>query len=254
MLHINNCEIYTGSIDLDNKKHGFGISIYKNGTKYTGFWFKNIFEGWGEMIDSDGSISHGLFSNGYLNGKGEKYYKDGNYYKGEFIDGLRSGHGIETTKEHDYEGNFENDKKNKNGKLVYKKIKDSYEGEFLNNNITGKGEYKWENGDVFVGDFINGKMHGRGHYKWPDGGEYEGEYINNIKAGMGKFKWSNGKIYEGTFEDGKFIIIFLYLFYYILGRPHGKGKLTNDVNQFNVEFIEGKMKKKPSPSREVVDD
>ena len=145
------------------------------------------------------------------------------------------------------------DKKNKKGKLVYKNIKDSYEGEFLNNNITGKGEYKWENGDVFVGDFINGKMHGRGHYKWPDGGEYEGEYINNIKAGMGKFKWSNGKIYEGTFEDGKFIIIFLYLFYYILGRPHGKGKLTNDVNQFNVEFIEGKMKKKPSPSREVVD-
>ena len=88
--------------------------------------------------------------------------------------------------------------------LVYKSIKDSYEGDFFDNNITGNGEYKWENGDIFIGDFINGKMHGKGLYKWPDGGEYEGEYTNNIKEGIGRFKWSNGKIYEGPFEGGKY--------------------------------------------------
>lgn len=175
------------------------------------------------MIDCEGNIYHGEFTFGILNGKGEKFSINGNYYKGEFKDGLRSGKGYEETKEHTYEGNYENDKKNKIGKLVYKNIKDSYEGEFHDNNITGKGEYCWENGDKFIGDFINGKMDGRGHYKWPDGGEYEGTYINNIKQGTGKFKWSNGKIFEGPFIDGKlysyfFLSLVLIIFTYLLNK------------------------------------
>ena len=156
------------------------------------------------MIDNEGNISHGLYIQGTLNGKGEKFSLNGNYYEGEFKDGLKYGQGREETKEDVYVGNFENDKKNKKGKLVYKKINDSYEGDFLDNNITGKGEYKWENDDIYIGDFIDEKMHGKGLYKWPDGGEYEGEYINNIKEGIGRFKWSNGKIYEGPFEGGKY--------------------------------------------------
>lgn len=243
LLHINNDEIYTGSIDLKNKKHGFGISTLKNGTKLTGFWEENNFEGWGEMIDQDGNIFQGLFVQGILNGKGEKFSINGNHYEGDFLNGLRCGQGREETKEHVYVGNYENDKKNKKGKLVYKNMKDSYEGEFLDNNITGKGEYKWENGDKFVGDFINGKMDGRGHYKWPDGGEYEGEYVNNIKEGNGKFKWSNGKIFEGPFIKGK--ITFL-----IKGKPHGKGKLRVGSNVYMVEFVDGKMKKKSSIDKE----
>jgi hypothetical protein len=246
MLHINNNEIYTGSINLENKKHGYGISIYRNGSKYSGFWELNIFEGWGEMIDSEGNIIHSKFLNGFANGLGEKHSLNGNYYEGEFVDGLRSGKGVESTNEHNYEGNFENDKKNKHGKLVYKNMKDSYEGNFTDNNITGKGEYKWENGDQFFGDFINGKMHGSGLYKWPDGGEYEGEYINNIKEGIGRFKWSNGKIYEGPFFGGKLFFIFYLNYLFIIGKPHGKGKLTVGTNTFNVNFIDGKMKKKPS--------
>ena len=204
LIHISSYEIYQGSINYKNQKHGYGVSIFKNGTKFTGFWEENNFEGWGEMIDCEGNIYHGEFTNGNLNGKGVKYSINGNFYKGQFKNGLRSGHGLEETKEHTYKGNYENDKKNKIGKLVYKNIKDTYEGEFHDNNITGKGEYSWENGDTFIGDFINGKMDGRGHYKWPDGGEYEGTYINNIKQGTGRFKWSNGKIFEGPFVDGIF--------------------------------------------------
>ena len=209
LMLINNNEIYTGTVNIQNKKHGYGISTLKNGTKYTGYWEENHFEGWGETIDSDGNIFHGLFIQGTLNGKGEKFSINGNYYEGEFMDGLRCGQGHEETKEHVYDGNYDNDKKNRKGKLVYKNLKDSYEGEFLDNNITGKGEYKWANGDKFVGDFINGKMDGKGFYKWPDGGEYEGSYVNNIKEGTGKFKWSNGKVFEGPFDEGKIFILFI---------------------------------------------
>lgn len=231
ILVVNKQEIYTGSINYNNQKHGFGVSILKNGSKYTGFWEKNSFEGWGEFIDTDGNIFHGLFKKGKLNGKGKKFSINGNYYEGDFKDGLRCGCGKEETKDHIYEGQFENDKKNKKGKLIYKNIKDIYEGDFVDNNITGIGKYQWENKDIFEGDFINGKMHGRGKYKWPDGGEYDGEYINNIKEGKGVFKWANGKIYEGPFLGGK---------------PHGVGILKNNGKSYEVEFFEGKMKKKPS--------
>jgi len=233
MLVINNQEIYSGEINYKNNKHGFGVSIIKSGCKYTGYWFENSFEGWGEYIDADGNIFQGLFGNFKMNGKGEKFSLNGNHYEGDFIGGFRCGYGREETKDHVYVGQYEKDKKNSKGKLVYKNIKDSYEGDFIDNNITGKGEYCWENGDIFIGDFVNGKMHGRGLYKWPDGGEYEGEYINNIKEGKGRFKWSNGKVFEGPFVGGK---------------PHGKGILKVTNNVYDVEFIEGKMKKKPSKS------
>ena len=39
---------------------------------------------------------------------------------------------------------------------------------------------------------------------------------------------------------------YFYFDLFILGKPHGKGKLTVGTNTFNVEFIDGKMKKKPS--------
>jgi hypothetical protein len=227
MLVINNKEIYTGEINYNNKKHGFGTSITKSGCKFTGYWFENSFEGWGEYIEADGNIFQGLFVNSKLNGKGEKFSFNGNHYEGDFIGGLRCGYGREETKDHVYVGQYENDKKNQKGKLVYKNIRDYYEGVFSDNNITGKGEYSSENGDVFIGDFINGKMHGRGLYKWPDGGEFEGQYINNIKEGKGRFKWANGKIYEGPF---------------VAGKPHGKGILKVNNNVFDVEFIEGKIK------------
>jgi len=231
LIVFDNQEVYQGEINYNNQKHGFGISILKNGCKFTGFWWENSFEGWGEYIDSDGNIFQGLFIKGKLNGKGEKFSLNGNHYQGDFVGGLRCGDGREETKEHIYEGKFENDKKNHKGKLTYKNIKDTFEGNFLDNNITGKGEYCWDNGDIFVGDFVNGKMHGKGTYKWPDGGEYIGDYFNNIKEGNGIFKWSNGKIYEGPFVGGK---------------PHGDGILKINNNVYDVKFIEGKMKKKPS--------
>lgn len=112
--------------------------------------------------------------------------------------------------------------------MTYKDIKDDYEGNFIDNCITGHGIYHWDNGDSFEGTFLNGKMHGRGLYKWPDGGEYEGEYIHNIKEGKGRFNWSNGKIYKGEFQGGK---------------PHGCGIMLIEKDKFNVEFADGKLVK-----------
>jgi hypothetical protein len=45
----------------------------------------------------------------------------------------------------------------------------SFIGEFRDNNIHGKGVYKWADGRVFEGDWINNKMDGEGLFTWSDG-------------------------------------------------------------------------------------
>ncbi len=217
---------YTGQVNINNQRHGFGILLKNDGSKYEGHWKNNIFNGWGRFIDYDGTLIECNFINGKANGKGMKKTLNGLLYIGDFIDNLKDGNGKEETNEHIYEGEFKKDKKNGNGKLIYKLLNDYYEGEFKDNCITGVGFYTWKNKDTYKGTFVNGKMHGKGYYKWPDGGEYYGEYVNNIKEGNGKFKWSNGRIFEGQFKKGK---------------PHGFGKLKIGNLEFKVEFNNGKL-------------
>ncbi len=217
---------YTGQVNINNQRHGFGMLLKNDGSKYEGHWKNNIFNGWGRFIDYDGTLIECNFINGKANGKGMKKTLNGLLYIGDFIDNLKDGNGKEETNEHIYEGEFKKDKKNGNGKLIYKLLNDYYEGEFKDNCITGVGFYTWKNKDTYKGTFVNGKMHGKGFYKWPDGGEYYGEYVNNIKEGNGKFKWSNGRIFEGQFKKGK---------------PHGFGKLKIGNMEFKVEFNNGKL-------------
>lgn len=199
----NATEFYKGQVNEKNEKHGFGILITSNGEQYEGYFFHNKKSGWGEFIDKDSNIFQGLFRNDSLNGKGEKFAFNGDYYKGEFNNFQKHGDGFEETNTYKYTGNFWCDKKHSKGKIEYKHNNDIYEGEFIDDALTGTGIYRWNNGDVFKGSFVNGKMHGKGVYKWTDGAEYEGNYIENIKIGQGKFKWSNGKVYLGPFVNGK---------------------------------------------------
>ena len=217
---------YTGEININYEMQGYGVLLKSDGTKYEGYWRKNFFTGWGRLIDIEGTLYEGYFINGYLNGKGIKKSLNGSIYIGEFKNNKKEGKGKEETIEHIYEGEFKNDKKNGNGKLSYKLFKDTYEGEFKDNCITGIGIYTWQNKDTYKGSFINGKMNGKGLYKWPDGGEYYGDYVDNIKEGNGKFKWINGRIFEGQFKKG---------------RPDGLGKLIIGNININVEFKDGKL-------------
>ena len=223
---IENDSFYQGEVNLKTQKNGNGILLKSNGSKYEGSFRLNFFTGQGRFIDEEGTIYEGYFINNKLTGKGLKKSLNGNIYIGDFIGNKKDGFGREETNEHIYEGDFKYDKKNGNGKLTYKLLKDTYEGEFKDNNITGVGFYTWVNKDTYNGSFLNGKMHGKGLYKWPDGGEYYGDYVNNIKEGYGRFKWNNGKIYEGEFKKGK---------------PSGFGKLKINNWEFYVEFNDGKL-------------
>ena len=42
----------------------------------------------------------------------------------------------------------------------------------------GYGVYAWANGEIYEGEFVNNKMSGKGKYSWPSGREYEGYFEN----------------------------------------------------------------------------
>jgi len=49
----------------------------------------------------------------------------------------------------------------------------------MDNNINGKGIYKWNDDRTYEGDWINNKMHGKGIFIWKDGRKYIGEYFED---------------------------------------------------------------------------
>ena len=223
-LLIKNNSIYIGEVDISNNKNGKGILYTKSGQKFEGNFEENILNGVGRLTDIiDNYTIEGNFKNSKLNGFAKKYSED-YYYEGNFINNKKNGKGKEETEDYIYIGNFENDDKFGEGKVEYKKTKDKYEGDFKDNNITGKGIYIWENGHIFKGNFLNGKMHGFGQYNWPKGGYYIGNYVNGLKEGYGEFHWPNNKVFKGNFKNGK---------------PNGTGILIQDNKEKNVFFKDG---------------
>ena len=220
---------YVGEININNKLNGRGILTLNDGTKYNGNFIENEFTGEGTLINKNGGYYKGNFKNGLIEGNGICKNLNGITYEGNFENGKKNGYGKEESSEYIYEGEFKNDLKNGKGKLNYKLLNESYEGTFEDNNITGYGLYKWNNGESYKGTFINGKMDGSGKYIWPDGGYYEGDYVNNIKEGKGIFKWANGKIFDGNFKNGE---------------PNGIGILTIKNVHYKVNFVNGKIKGK----------
>ena len=213
-----------------NSLTGKGSLFLQNGKKLEGNFINGELNGWCRYISDKAICYEGLFIDGVLNGKGEIITINENrkkyMYKGDIRNFKKEGIGIEKTTDYNYEGEFHNDIKHGKGKIIfYNNNSESYEGDFKNGDITGKGFYIWKNKHTYLGDFFRGKMHGKGIYKWPDGNIYEGEYIYGIKEGYGEFKWTDGRIYKGPFKNGK---------------QHGKGKLTVNGTTFDAIFENGK--------------
>ncbi len=64
---------------------------------------------------------------------------------------------------------------------------DSYAGDWIQGQPSGKGVYVWENGARYEGEFTKGKVDGKGLYTSPKGTRYEGGFVSGklkeLKAG-----------------------------------------------------------------------
>ena len=58
-----------------------------------------------------------------------------------------------------------------------------YDGQWINDEFDGYGEYIWENGEYYEGPFKNGLRHGKGKYFYSNGKiKYECKYINGKRT------------------------------------------------------------------------
>ena len=196
--------VYLGEWDFSkNVKHGRGIQVYSEGSKYFGYWVQDKANIKGKLIHSDGDVYEGEWLDNQPNGKGKYFHQDGTIYEGDWKNDKQHGKGKEKWPDGSwYEGDYIQGMKQ--GKGIFHWADNSeYKGEFKNNNINGIGTYTFGDGREYTGSWVNNKLDGKGVFTWPDKRKYEGEYKNDKKEGFGTFYWNDGKIYKGYWKNGK---------------------------------------------------
>ena len=199
-----NNSIYYGEWDINNNvRHGRGILVWPEGSKYSGYWVNDKANIKGKLIHSDGDIYEGEWLDDKPHGKGIYIHKDGTIYEGEWKQDKQDGIGKEKWPDGAfYEGQYKNGKKNGKGKFHWSDGS-YYEGNFVDNNISGEGLYIFNDKRKYKGRWLNNKLDGYGVFTWPDGRRYEGNYKNDKKEGFGTFRWNDGKKYKGNWKNGK---------------------------------------------------
>ena len=136
---IENGALYYGEWDNNGNKHGRGIQLWPDGSKYTGYWINNK-----------------------ANKKGKLIHKDGDIYDGEWLDDKADGYGIYSHIDGaKYEGYWKDDKQEGKGKEIWPDG-NSYEGDYVGGNKQGKGKFIWSDGSIYEGEFMNNNIEGEG--------------------------------------------------------------------------------------------
>ena len=136
----------------------------------------------GVSFNWDGSCVEGK-ANGY--GTAIKYENSTLHstYIGEYLDGIRAG----------------------SGKMVRHLSNETWEGNFINGQLSGYAKYKNENGNRYEGNFINYMQHGKGTKYYGNGNTFEGLF-NSFKEHTGVLTYPNGDkiyLYRGNLTDRK---------------------------------------------------
>ncbi|KAF7395917.1 hypothetical protein HZH68_009967 [Vespula germanica] len=164
----------------DDRKHGKGIDIDRNGWMYEGDWFCGRKHGYGVLskISKDGSIRK-IYAGNWMMGKkegfGNHWYDNGDYYEGDF----------QCNKRHGY------------GRIWYKNS-DYYQGFWKNDFPNGKGIFVEGNGNRYEGTFVDGKRNKFGTFYHLDTGQCQYGYWCNdscIHSIMRDINWRQSALH-----------------------------------------------------------
>ncbi|EDO43482.1 predicted protein [Nematostella vectensis] len=89
-------DIYEGEWSEEGRKHGYGMLVMTDGTKFVGKFMLGLCQGPGLLKFPDGSSYAGEFSEGKYNGYGTFTRSDGMKFEGEFKQGSIEGMGLIT--------------------------------------------------------------------------------------------------------------------------------------------------------------
>lgn len=79
-----------------NLRHGLGVQLWADGSKYEGMWKDGKCHGKGRMTHANGDIYEGEWANDKANGNGLFMDASGASYKGEWMNDLQHGLGDES--------------------------------------------------------------------------------------------------------------------------------------------------------------
>lgn len=68
--------------------------------------------------------------------------------------------------------------------------------------LSGEGEMRWDNGDIYKGNLIRGQRVGAGEMIWANGQSYRGDWVADVPNGHGALKFANGDLYQGSINQG----------------------------------------------------
>ncbi len=146
-------------------------------------------------------------------------------YIGHWKNKVRNGFGIMIWSDgDDYTGMWNDDQMEGIGKFKNTLTGSTYEGYFLQDNISNYGIETWSNGSIYEGEYMDNKKNGLGLLKFDDGSYYKGEFQDNEINGYGSFYKKDGSHFQG---------------YYVKNKLNGLGILTTRDNKvYHGEFID----------------
>ena len=139
-VEFDNKAIYYGEWNVaTNQRHGRGIQVWIDGSRYEGYW-----------------------KNDKANIKGRLYHADGDIYEGSWLDDKAHGYGTYIhTDGAKYEGQWKDDKQDGVGRETWPDLA-CYMGDYKNGKKSGKGKFKWADKSEYDGDFLDNNIHGKG--------------------------------------------------------------------------------------------
>lgn len=81
---MDNGAIYHGQWTKEGHREGRGIQIWKDGSKYTGYWKNDMASGKGRLIHADGDVYEGEWYFDKAQGRGTYEHMDGAKYVGDW--------------------------------------------------------------------------------------------------------------------------------------------------------------------------
>jgi hypothetical protein len=179
ILFTNNDE-YIGDIK-DGKPEGTGELRFsqnnENGyQEYKGQFYEGQMSGQGIVTFEDGAIYEGQFKNGLMNGQGQLEYTKLKIQTElePYQTWLQNFKGtiIQIINDYKIQGNYDNTvntfvsnitENNPDDKIIV-----SYNGQFVDGEKSGQGTMIFKNGDVYTGEFFEDNITGKGEYKTID--------------------------------------------------------------------------------------
>lgn len=131
-----------------DERHGYGMQIWPDGSKYVGYWKNDRTNGQGRLIHRDGDVYVGEWKDDLAHGLGEYTDAAGMKYRGQWVKDQQEGAG------------------NRANKLL--------------------GREEWPDGAIYEGSYSHSMKNGKGKFNLPDGSSYEGYFKDDLIEGKGK--------------------------------------------------------------------